>query len=79
MDCVEKEGQKSCPGILKLGFKQRAEGGESVFWPKSVILLDWSGVDLTPKSTPYAKKLVELQDSNAALDRIYTINSKSWH
>jgi len=43
-----------------------------------VILLDWSGVDLTPKSTPYAKKLVELQDSNAAPDQIYTINSKSW-
>jgi hypothetical protein len=44
----------------------------------AVILLDWSGVDLTPKSTPYAKKLVELQDSNAAPDQIYTINSKSW-
>ena len=43
----------------------------------AVILLDWSGVDLTPKSTPYAKKLMELQDSNAALDQIYTINSKS--
>jgi hypothetical protein len=26
--------------------------------------LDWSGVDLTPKSTPYAKKAVELQDSS---------------
>ncbi|XTI94811.1 hypothetical protein V2W45_978028 [Cenococcum geophilum] len=46
---------------------------------RPVILLDWSGVDLTPKSTPYAKKLVELQDSNAAPDQIYTINSKSWH
>ena len=46
------------------------------FFP-AVILLDWSGVDLTPKSTPYAKKLVELQDSNAAPDQIYTINSKS--
>ena len=44
-----------------------------------MILLDWGGVDLTPKSTPYAKKLVELQDSNAAPDQIYTINSKSWH
>ena len=44
----------------------------------AVILLDWSGVDLTPKSTPYAKKLVELQDSNAAPNQIYTINSKSW-
>jgi len=45
---------------------------------KSVILLDWSGVDLTPKSTLYAKKLVELQDSNTAPNQIYTINSKSW-
>jgi hypothetical protein len=35
---------------------------------RPVILLDWIGVDLTPKSTPYAKKLVELYDSNAALD-----------
>ena len=47
--------------------------------PSAVILLDWSGVDLNPKSTPYAKKLMELQDSNAAPDQIYTINSKSWH
>jgi hypothetical protein len=44
----------------------------------SVILLDWGGVDLTPKSTPYAEKAVELQDSNMAPDQIYTINSKSW-
>lgn len=29
--------------------------------------LDWIGVDFTPKLTPYAKKAVELQDSNAAL------------
>ena len=43
-----------------------------------MILLDWTGVDLTPKSTPYAKEAVELQDSNMALDQIYTINSKSW-
>jgi len=28
--------------------------------------LDWSGVDFTPKSTPYVKKAVELQGSNAA-------------
>ena len=33
-----------------------------------VILLDWSGVDLTPKSTPYAEKAVELQGSNMGLD-----------
>ena len=44
----------------------------------TVILLDWTGVNLTPKSTPYAKEAVELQDSNMALDQIYTINSKSW-
>jgi len=43
-----------------------------------VILLDWIGVDLTPKSTPYAKEVVELQDSNMAPDQIYTINRKSW-
>ena len=43
-----------------------------------MILLDWSGVDLTPKSTPYAEKAVELQDSNMAPDKIYAINSKSW-
>ena len=43
----------------------------------AVILLDWSGVDLTPKSTPYAEEAVELQDSNMTLDQIYTINSKS--
>ena len=43
-----------------------------------VILLDWTGVDLTPKSTPYAEEVVELQDSNMAPDQIYTINSKSW-
>jgi hypothetical protein len=43
-----------------------------------VILLDWTGVDLTPKSTPYAAEAVELQDSNIAPDQIYTINSKSW-
>ena len=36
--------------------------GLPVWW--SVILLDWSGVDLTPKSTPHAKKAVELQDSS---------------
>ncbi|OCK93270.1 kinase-like protein [Cenococcum geophilum 1.58] len=35
------------------------------FFTLSMILLDWSGVDLGVKSTPYAKKLVELQDSNA--------------
>jgi hypothetical protein len=35
-------------------------------------------VDLGAKSTPYAEKAVELQDSNMALDQIYTINSKSW-
>ena len=46
---------------------------------RPVILLDWSEVDLAPKSTPYVKKLVELQDSNAAPDRIYSINSKSQH
>jgi len=45
---------------------------------RSVILLDWSGVDLTPKSTPYAEEAVELQDSKMAPDQIYTINSKSW-
>jgi hypothetical protein len=45
---------------------------------KSVNLLDWSGVDLTPKSTPYAEEAVELQDSNMTPDQIYTINSKSW-
>jgi len=28
--------------------------------------LDWIGVDFTPKSTPYDKKAVELQGSNAA-------------
>jgi len=28
--------------------------------------LDWSGVDFTPKSTPYVKKAMELQGSNAA-------------
>ena len=44
----------------------------------SVILLDWSGVDLTPQSTPYAEEAVELQDSNMTPDQIYTINSKSW-
>ena len=43
-----------------------------------MILLDWTGVDLTPKSTPYAEEVVELQDSNMAPDQIYTINSKSW-
>ena len=43
-----------------------------------VILLDWTGVDLTPKSTPYPEEAVELQDSNMAPDQIYTINSKSW-
>ena len=43
-----------------------------------VILLDWSGVDLTPKSTPYAEEAVGLQDSNMTPDQIYTINSKSW-
>ena len=43
----------------------------------AVILLDWSGVDLTPKPTPYAEKAVELQDSNMAPDQIYIINSKS--
>ena len=43
-----------------------------------VILLDWTGVDLTPKSTPYAEEVVELQDSNINPDQIYTINSKSW-
>jgi len=48
------------------------------WWPITVILLDWTGVDLTPKSTPYAKEAVELQDSNMAPDQIYTINSKSW-
>ena len=26
----------------------------------AVILLDWSGVDLAPKSTPYTEKAVEL-------------------
>jgi hypothetical protein len=31
-----------------------------------LVGLEWSGFD--PKSTPYAKKLVELQDSNAAPD-----------
>ena len=40
---------------------------------RAVIMLDWSGVDLTPKSTPYAEKLVEPKDSNAAPDQIYTI------
>ena len=44
----------------------------------AVILLDWSGVDLTPQSTPYAEEAVELQDSNMTPDQIYTINSKSW-
>ena len=39
----------------------------------AVILLDWSGVDLTPKSTPYAEEAVELQDSNMTPDQIYTI------
>ena len=43
-----------------------------------VILLDWTRVDLTPKSTPYAEEAVELQDSNMAPNQIYTINSKSW-
>ena len=43
----------------------------------AVILLDWSGVDLTPKSTLYAE-VVELQDSNMTPDQIYTINSESW-
>ena len=43
-----------------------------------MILLDWTGVDLTPKSTPYAEEVVELQDSNINPDQIYTINSKSW-
>lgn len=33
-----------------------------------VILLDWSGVDLTPKSNLYAEKAVELQGSNMDLD-----------
>jgi len=33
---------------------------------KLVKGLDWSGVDFTPKSTPYVKKAVELQGSNAA-------------
>ena len=31
-----------------------------------VILLDWPGVVLTPKSTLYAEEAVELQDSNMA-------------
>jgi hypothetical protein len=44
----------------------------------AVILLDWTGVDLTPQSTPYAEEAVELQDSNMTPDQIYTINSKSW-
>jgi len=44
----------------------------------AVILLDWTGVDLTPKSTPYTEEVVELQDSNINPDQIYTINSKSW-
>ena len=35
-------------------------------------------MDLTPKSTLYAEEVVELQDSNMALDQIYIINSKSW-
>jgi hypothetical protein len=30
------------------------------------------------KSTPYAKEVVELQDSNMTPDQTYTINSKSW-
>ena len=33
-----------------------------------VILLDWSGVNVIPKSTLYAEKAVELQDSNIAPD-----------
>jgi hypothetical protein len=37
----------------------------------SVILLDWTGVDLIPKSTPYAEEAVELQDSNMTPDQIY--------
>jgi hypothetical protein len=45
---------------------------------QTVILLDWTGVDLIPKSTPYAEEAVELQDSNMTPDQIYTINSKSW-
>ena len=38
-----------------------------------MIPLDWSGVDLTPKFTPYAEEAVELQDSNMAPDQIYTV------
>ena len=55
--------------------------GNPNFWvdeKQAVILLDWSGVDLGVKSTPYAEEAVELQDSNMTPDQIYTINSKSW-
>jgi len=31
-------------------------------------LIGLEGVDLTPKSTPYAEKVVELQDSNMTPD-----------
>ena len=33
-----------------------------------VVLLDWTKVDLTPKSTLYIKEAVKLQDPNIALD-----------
>ena len=50
----------------------------------TVILLDWTGVDLTPQSTPYAKEAVELQDSNRVASQStrfqYRIESiESWH
>ena len=44
------------------------QGPTRIRYAYTVILLDWSGVDLTPQSTPYAEEAVELQDSNMALD-----------
>ena len=65
--------------MLREGFSwARNSMSLSIRGSRAVILLDWSGVDLTPKSTLYAKKLVGFQDSNTAPDQIYTINSKSW-
>ena len=69
-------------GTVSSGFRDLTIPCENFSLPPTtfqpVILLDWTGVDLTPKSTPYAEEAVELQDSNMTPDQIYTINSKSW-
>jgi len=71
---TERRAETDAARVLRAA---RAASCARQSWPQPVM--DWSGVDLTPKSTPYAKKLMELQDSNAAPDQIYTIKGKSWH